>query len=223
MAPKWLKKNALKNRDDQRTNAAELTLRQSIFPIVLVTILFFLWVSGIPFYSSAVLSGDFGLEIKQMTIGEHTTHPPTQLVRDKQDAFTTKTMLTPLPSPGLLLRPPRHPKQTLPKHPQHHARPLLGPASRLLWCLPARFSRSRQLDPAPLWLQSDFHLGPMPIWRRISCGLALHFEQVFWRVLCGDFHYWEWAGEFGDRREPVYYGLWAAEVFGDSDQFFAGF
>ena len=45
MAPKWLKKNALKNRDDQRTNAAELTLRQSIYPIVLVTILFFLWVS----------------------------------------------------------------------------------------------------------------------------------------------------------------------------------
>lgn len=36
MAPKWLKKNSLKNRDDQRTNAAELTLRQSIYPIVLV-------------------------------------------------------------------------------------------------------------------------------------------------------------------------------------------
>jgi len=45
MAPSWLKKNSLKNRDDQRTRAAELTLRQSIFPIVLVTILFFLWVS----------------------------------------------------------------------------------------------------------------------------------------------------------------------------------
>ncbi|GAB7325562.1 hypothetical protein MBLNU13_g09562t1 [Cladosporium sp. NU13] len=43
MAPKWLKKNALKNRDDQRTNAAELTLRQSIYPIILVTVLFFLW------------------------------------------------------------------------------------------------------------------------------------------------------------------------------------
>jgi hypothetical protein len=46
MAPSWLKKNSLKNRDDQRTKAAELTLRQSIYPIVLVTILFFLWVSG---------------------------------------------------------------------------------------------------------------------------------------------------------------------------------
>jgi FHS family L-fucose permease-like MFS transporter len=45
MAPNWLKKNSLKNRDDQRTKAAELTLRQSIYPIVLVTILFFLWVS----------------------------------------------------------------------------------------------------------------------------------------------------------------------------------
>ncbi|PVI05620.1 MFS general substrate transporter [Periconia macrospinosa] len=37
------KKNALKHRDDQRTNAAELTLRQSILPLSLVTILFFLW------------------------------------------------------------------------------------------------------------------------------------------------------------------------------------
>jgi hypothetical protein len=46
MAPSWLKKNSLKNRDDQRTKAAELTLRQSIYPIVLVTLLFFLWVSG---------------------------------------------------------------------------------------------------------------------------------------------------------------------------------
>jgi hypothetical protein len=45
MAPSWLKKNSLKNRDDQRTKASELTLRQSIYPIVLVTILFFLWVS----------------------------------------------------------------------------------------------------------------------------------------------------------------------------------
>jgi hypothetical protein len=55
MAPKWLKKNSLKNRDDQRTNAAELTLRQSIYPIVLVTILFFLWVSDIFFYNSTMM------------------------------------------------------------------------------------------------------------------------------------------------------------------------
>ena len=55
MAPKWLKKNSLKNRDDQRTNAAELTLRQSIYPIVLVTILFFLWVSDIFFCNSMMM------------------------------------------------------------------------------------------------------------------------------------------------------------------------
>ena len=55
MAPKWLKKNALKNRDDQRTNAAELTLRQSIYPIMLVTTLFFLWVSDIFFCNSTML------------------------------------------------------------------------------------------------------------------------------------------------------------------------
>jgi hypothetical protein len=34
----------LRNRDDKRTRAAELTLRQSIYPLMLVTILFFLWV-----------------------------------------------------------------------------------------------------------------------------------------------------------------------------------
>ncbi|OQO12287.1 hypothetical protein B0A48_02928 [Cryoendolithus antarcticus] len=43
MAPKWLKKNQLKSTNASRTNAAELTLRQSIYPLMLVTILFFLW------------------------------------------------------------------------------------------------------------------------------------------------------------------------------------
>lgn len=38
------KRQKLKNRDNERTSAAELTLRQSIYPLCLVTILFFLWV-----------------------------------------------------------------------------------------------------------------------------------------------------------------------------------
>ena len=38
------KKQSLKVSDKARTNAAELTLRQSIYPLALVTILFFLWV-----------------------------------------------------------------------------------------------------------------------------------------------------------------------------------
>ncbi|KAK2043379.1 glucose/galactose transporter [Colletotrichum somersetense] len=36
-------KRSLRQKDDVRTNAAELTLRESLFPIFLVTILFFLW------------------------------------------------------------------------------------------------------------------------------------------------------------------------------------
>jgi hypothetical protein len=36
---------SLKVSDKSRTKAAELTLRQSIFPLVLVTSLFFLWVN----------------------------------------------------------------------------------------------------------------------------------------------------------------------------------
>ena len=39
----FLKSRSLKADDSTRTRAAELTLRQSIFPIALVTILFFLW------------------------------------------------------------------------------------------------------------------------------------------------------------------------------------
>jgi FHS family L-fucose permease-like MFS transporter len=35
----------LRQRDDKRTRAAELTLRESIYPLMLVTVLFFLWVS----------------------------------------------------------------------------------------------------------------------------------------------------------------------------------
>ena len=40
----FLQRYSLKTRDDQRTKAAELTLRQSLYPIALVTTLFFLWV-----------------------------------------------------------------------------------------------------------------------------------------------------------------------------------
>ena len=39
----FFKKPTLRTRDDQRTSAAELTLRASILPLCLVTILFFLW------------------------------------------------------------------------------------------------------------------------------------------------------------------------------------
>ncbi|KAH7379610.1 major facilitator superfamily domain-containing protein [Pyrenochaeta sp. MPI-SDFR-AT-0127] len=39
----FFKKPTLRNRDDKRTHAAELTLRESIYPLCLVTILFFLW------------------------------------------------------------------------------------------------------------------------------------------------------------------------------------
>ena len=39
----FMKRRSLKAPDDKRTKAAELTLRQSIYPICLVTLLFFLW------------------------------------------------------------------------------------------------------------------------------------------------------------------------------------
>ncbi|KAH6904175.1 major facilitator superfamily domain-containing protein [Coprinopsis sp. MPI-PUGE-AT-0042] len=39
----FFKRPTLRTRDDQRTSAAELTLRASIYPLCLVTILFFLW------------------------------------------------------------------------------------------------------------------------------------------------------------------------------------
>ncbi|PNS18457.1 hypothetical protein CAC42_6274 [Sphaceloma murrayae] len=39
----FFKKQSLKTSDSQRTSAAELTLRQSIYPLALVTSLFFLW------------------------------------------------------------------------------------------------------------------------------------------------------------------------------------
>ncbi|KAJ4289942.1 hypothetical protein N0V88_006739 [Collariella sp. IMI 366227] len=43
MSRGFWKKRSLRVRDDQQTKAAELTLRQSIYPIALVTVLFFLW------------------------------------------------------------------------------------------------------------------------------------------------------------------------------------
>lgn len=44
MAILSFRKHSLRTRDDRRTPASELTLRQSIYPLCLVTILFFLWV-----------------------------------------------------------------------------------------------------------------------------------------------------------------------------------
>lgn len=41
------KKHSLRTRDDQRTKASELTLKQSLYPLCLVTVLFFLWASHI--------------------------------------------------------------------------------------------------------------------------------------------------------------------------------
>jgi FHS family L-fucose permease-like MFS transporter len=43
MSREFWKKRSLRVRDNQRTKAAELTLRESLYPICLVTILFFLW------------------------------------------------------------------------------------------------------------------------------------------------------------------------------------
>lgn len=137
--------------------------------------------------------------------------------------LATRTMLTPTLFPGLLLRPSRHSKQTLPKQPKHHPRALLRFASSLLRCIPSRFARPRQLDPAPLRLQSDVYLGPVSVRHRISGGMAVHPESFLWGLLRGDLHHWKRFGEFGDCGEPVYYRLWTAEVFGDSHQFLAGF
>jgi FHS family L-fucose permease-like MFS transporter len=44
----FFKKSTLRHRDDKRTRAAELTLRESIYPLMLVTVLFFLWVCKSP-------------------------------------------------------------------------------------------------------------------------------------------------------------------------------
>ena len=41
------KRMSLKQGNQARTKAAELTLRQSIYPLCLVTVLFFLWVSAL--------------------------------------------------------------------------------------------------------------------------------------------------------------------------------
>ena len=39
----FLARRSLRAPDDRRTKAAELTLRESLFPIIIVTLLFFLW------------------------------------------------------------------------------------------------------------------------------------------------------------------------------------
>lgn len=43
LSRQFWKKRSLRVRDDRRTKAAELTLRESLYPLCLVTVLFFLW------------------------------------------------------------------------------------------------------------------------------------------------------------------------------------
>lgn len=49
----FFKRRSLRARNDVRTNAAELTVRESLLPIILVTTLFFLWGFS---YSTSYLS-----------------------------------------------------------------------------------------------------------------------------------------------------------------------
>lgn len=50
-----LKKQILKAKNE-KTRAAELTLRQSIYPLALVTVLFFLWVRIYPLIDYQTIS-----------------------------------------------------------------------------------------------------------------------------------------------------------------------
>ena len=48
------KKHSLRTRDDERTKASELTVKQSLYPLCLVTILFFLWASHQAIYLQSI-------------------------------------------------------------------------------------------------------------------------------------------------------------------------
>jgi hypothetical protein len=54
----------LRHRDDKRTRAAELTLRESIYPLMLVTILFFLWVSKTFYHFQTSTNHNTGLLLR---------------------------------------------------------------------------------------------------------------------------------------------------------------
>jgi hypothetical protein len=147
----FLRRPTLRSRDDQRTRAAELTLRESIYPLCLVTILFFLWVS----YDNALQ--------QEYRINHYT---------------------------GFLVRPYRYFEQALSGRPWHNACSLFWLAGSILWCIPARFTRTCQLATAPLGLQSHLHLGTVPIWFRLSACLAMSRLPFVWGLLRGYLRNW---------------------------------
>ena len=207
---KIFKKRSLRTDDGKRTRAAELTLRESIYPLVLVTILFFLWVrwSVSVFYTPN--HQHYFVENERKQISETTPIHTTQCL---------KLMIKNL---GLLLRPPRHPKQTLPRLPLHLPRPLLRPPSRLLRRLPPRLPRPRKLPPPPLRLQTRLHLGPLPLRPRRPHRLALPRKRQFRRLLRRHLHHRQWVGGSRNSGESVYYCLRTAAVCGVADQFESG-
>lgn len=188
----FFKKPTLRTRDDQRTSAAELSLRASILPLCLVTILFFLWVCcsvAFSVYAPLLLGNLRSSDAFQSTLLSPSIHAP-----------TIPPKLTP---PGLLLRPNRHPKQALPSRAQHHTRPLFRPASRLLWRLPACVAGPRQLAAQTLGLQGRVHLGACFVRHGRAAHVAVSCVSLVWRLLRRDICDWEWTGQSGNGCESV--------------------
>ena len=107
----FLKRRSLRVSDKERTKAAELTVRQSIYPLCLVTILFFLWVrtsstSASPF-PSPFKSPDHSLGILlwpprhlEQAFPKHASYNPRSFFRSPSCVFRVC-----FPFPSTLLNP----------------------------------------------------------------------------------------------------------------------
>lgn len=156
MAIFTIKKHSLRTRDDQRTKASELTLRQSIYPLCLVTILFFLWVrwnSRRSYHSLRGIYSSFaGFLLRsarylEQTLPEHAWYLESPIKWTASGIFWFARV---------------------------HDRPChYIVAEAHCRCLSFGISRSCELDPSTFRIQSRLYLGLMPLrnWRIDSMAL----------------------------------------------------
>jgi hypothetical protein len=192
-------KNFLKSRSglkvDNRktTSAATLTLRQSLWPLTLVTLLFFLWVMPKSSYSICRYHTltPTGFRIRstrypKQTLPEYPPYRPRPVIRSPSRVLWVCQFQF-----QFQFQCQSHFSFNLPSNPLTNQR------------IPTRLPGLRKLDPPPLRLQDRLHLRSRAVWHRSIVHVASRATPIIRWLLRSDLRHWLRFGIARDRCEPL--------------------
>lgn len=179
-----IQRHSLRTRDEVRTKASELTLRQSIYPLCLVTTLFLLWVrSESLLYTQWPLIDSQGFSYGLLdTLNKHF-----QIILGISRARSSGLQAAYFGKDNNLLLRFAGVKTIMPVC---WLMPLRGISTRISWPC--------QLDPPPFRIQGCLHLGSLPVRHRRSCRVAMPPTSLVRRFLRGHLRDWKRARVLGD-------------------------